>query len=133
MFASEPYAAPGTPLPGVVASGCAFLPAVAHAAAWPPPSSSTSQFVLGQNHPNPYVDETAIPFALAHPADVRLTLLDPLGRRVAVVIRNGLAAGEHSIALNLRGAGLPAGDYAYQLRVTNQHGEYHQRKTMTAR
>lgn len=90
------------------------------------------QFVLGQNYPNPYTDETTVPFTLANSSDVRLDLFDPLGRKVAVVLRKGLDPGPQHIHLNLYGLDLPAGDYFYQLQVTSRYGTYRQRRTMTA-
>lgn len=90
------------------------------------------QFTLGQNHPNPYTDETTVPFTLTNPADVRLDLFDPLGRKVAGILRRGLDPGSHCIHLNLCGLGLPAGDYSYQLQVTSRYGTYRQRRVMTA-
>lgn len=90
------------------------------------------QFTLGQNYPNPYRDETAVPFTLTNPADVRLDLFDPMGRKVAGILRQGLEPGAHRINLNLFGLGLPAGDYSYQLQVTSRYGIYRQRMVMTA-
>lgn len=96
------------------------------------PHGLTRQARLGQNYPNPYANETTVPFTLTYPADVRLILLDPLGRRVVAIIRKGLGPGEHCIALNLRGLGLAAGNYVYQLQVAGSHGLCRQSKTMTA-
>ena len=90
------------------------------------------QFALGQNYPNPYVDQTTIPFTLAHGGDVRLDLFDSLGRKMAGIARKGLSAGDQTIPLNLTGLGLPPGEYDYQLQVSNLHGVYWQSKTMTA-
>ncbi|ALW85199.1 hypothetical protein AUC43_08890 [Hymenobacter sedentarius] len=90
------------------------------------------QFVLGQNHPNPYWGETTVPFTLTNGGDVRLDLFDLAGRKVAGINRKGMRAGEHTIALNLSGLGLAAGQYVYQLQVTNSYGVYRQSKTMTA-
>ncbi|MCC3154527.1 hypothetical protein Q3A66_15170 [Hymenobacter sp. BT770] len=90
------------------------------------------QFVLGQNHPNPYLGETTVPFTLTNGGDVRLDLFDLAGRKVAGINRKGMLAGEHAIPLNLSGLGLAAGQYVYQLQVTNSYGVYRQSKTMTA-
>nr|WP_236668766.1 T9SS type A sorting domain-containing protein [Hymenobacter rubidus] len=88
---------------------------------------------MGQNYPNPYTDETTVPFVLANAADVQLTIYDPLSRKVASVVRKGMSAGEHRITLNFRGLDLPSGDYIYQLQVSNRHGVYRLRRTMTAK
>jgi hypothetical protein len=90
------------------------------------------QFVLGQNFPNPYDGETTIPFALTNGGDVRLDLFDVQGRKMASIARPGMSAGEHIIHLNLSGLGLAAGEYSYQLQVTNGRGVYRQSKMMTA-
>ncbi len=63
---------------------------------------------------------------------MRLDLFDPLGRKVAGILRTGLDPGPHRIHLNLFGLGLPAGDYSYQLQVASRYGTYRQRKVMTA-
>ncbi|MBF9219761.1 T9SS type A sorting domain-containing protein [Hymenobacter ruricola] len=120
-----------------VGSGCAVSPdvpisdterlALRHSA-----HETGGQFILDQNYPNPFVGETTVPFTLATAADVRLDLFDMLGRKVAGVVRKGRGAGTQSIKLNLVGLGLAAGDYAYQLEVTNRHGVFRQRKLMTA-
>ena len=90
------------------------------------------QFTLGQNFPNPYADKTTVPFTLTNAADVQLDIFDCLGRKVAGVIRKGLPAGPQTICLNLCGLNLPAGDYIYQLQVSNSYGVYSERKAMTA-
>ena len=65
------------------------------------------QFVLGHNYPNPYAGETTVPFTLFNAADVQLTIYDPLSRKVAGVVRKGMAPGEHQITLNFRGLEFP--------------------------
>ena len=89
------------------------------------------QFILGQNYPNPCAGATAIPFALSNGGDVRLDLFDLVGRKMTGIIRKEMGAGEHTVKLNLSGLGLPAGDYIYQLQVTNGRGVYRQGKQMT--
>ncbi|MBO2010037.1 T9SS type A sorting domain-containing protein [Hymenobacter negativus] len=89
------------------------------------------QFILGQNYPNPYKGETNVPFTLANSADVRLNILDLMGRKVAGVVRKGCSAGAQSIRLNLTGIGLPPGDYVYELQVTTRQGVYRQSMLMT--
>lgn len=88
-------------------------------------------FVLGQNYPNPHHGETTVPFTLPAAADVHLDLFDQLGRKMAGVVRKGRSAGAQSIKLNLAGLGLPAGDYIYQLQVSNRFGTFLQSKPMT--
>ena len=87
--------------------------------------------ILGQNAPNPHEGETAIPFILLHPADVRLEIFDLLGRKMAAVVRKGLGSGEHRIQLNLRGLCLPPGDYPYHLQATSALGAHSLSRVMT--
>jgi protocatechuate 3,4-dioxygenase beta subunit len=89
-------------------------------------------FVLGQNVPNPYLDETAIPFTLKHPGDVTIDLWDLSGKKVATVAQKGMGPGEHRIPLNMRSLGLPTGNYAYQFEVANSMGVFRECKMMTA-
>ncbi len=121
-----------------VSSGCAISPNVIGDSSEPGGSlplerETGGQFTMGQNYPNPYTDETTVPFVLANAADVQLTIYDPLSRKVASVVRKGMSAGEHRITLNFRGLDLPSGDYIYQLQVSNRHGVYRLRRTMTAK
>ena len=88
-------------------------------------------FTLGQNYPNPHLGETIIPFTLTEDAEIKLNLFDLKDRRMASVVRKGLKAGEHTISLNLIGLDLPAGNYVYQLQVSNHHSVSRQHKTMT--
>ena len=78
----------------------------------------------------PDVDRHFRPLAKA--ADVALGIFDLTGRKVAGVVRKGLRVGEHSIALNLTGLGLPIGNYVYQLQISNGHGVHREQKIMTA-
>jgi hypothetical protein len=87
--------------------------------------------ILGQNAPNPHQGETAVPFTLLHPADVRLEIFDLLGRKMAAVVRRGLSSGEHHIQLNLRGLCLPLGNYTYHLQATSALGAHSLTRTMT--
>lgn len=91
------------------------------------------QFKLGQNFPNPYVGETVVPFVLVNPADVMLELFDVHGRKVAVIDRKGLGAGDHTMAIDTDELRIGAGSYVYQLSVANTIGTFRQCKMMTAK
>jgi hypothetical protein len=115
-------------------SGCATTPDVSAPSDIGlrfPERTVGGQFILGQNYPNPHTGETTVPFTLANPADVRLTILDLQGRKVAGVVRKGRNPGSQSIKLNLTGLGLPPGDYVYELQVTTRYGTYTQSLMMT--
>lgn len=107
------------------------LPAAEGFGARFPERTAVGQFVLGQNYPNPHTGETTVPFSLANLADVRLTIFDLQGRKVAGVVRKGRSPGAQSIKLNLTGLGLPPGDYVYELQVATRHGTYSQSMMMT--
>ena len=85
---------------------------------------------LGQNYPNPHAGETTVPFTLTATADVRLVILDALGREVTSVLRKGRGTGPQSIALNLAGLGLPPGEYVYRVEATTRTGVYQQSRPM---
>src|SRR5690606_19753221 len=79
-------------------------------------------------HPNPFEDRATIRFALAEAADVRVEVLDLLGRRVALLADGRADAGLHAVAWDAAGA--PAGVYLVRLtagtavqtqRVTRLH------------
>ncbi len=91
------------------------------------------QFNLGQNFPNPYTEETTIPFTLTTPANATITMWDLAGKKVAEVIKKGLSAGDNQITLNMKKLGLATSNYVYQLQVENTNGVFRQCKMMTAK
>lgn len=90
------------------------------------------QFKLKQNYPNPFSDQTIVPFTLANDSDVRLELYDLMGKKVAEVKHPGLGKGDQEITLNLAALNVPTSNYIYQLHVTNSTGSFTQCKMMTA-
>ena len=75
-------------------------------------------FTLSQNVPNPFNPSTAIGFSLAHPADVRLTVYDALGREVAGLAEGSYPAGDHTVRWDgraHRGVKVSSGVYLYCL------------------
>lgn len=75
------------------------------------------QVILYQNYPNPFNDNTNISFTLDRARDVRLEVIDQLGRILAVPTGGLLEAGSHTAAFS--GTGLLSGIYVYRLRVGN--------------
>jgi len=76
--------------------------------------------LLQGNQPNPFADATLISFALEAPADVRLEVIDPSGRRVALLQDGSLTAGQHHISWDgnrLDGSRAPSGVYFYRLEA----------------
>ncbi|NUN69917.1 MAG: T9SS type A sorting domain-containing protein [Bacteroidetes bacterium] len=68
-------------------------------------------FRLDQNYPNPFNPVTTIRFHLAEPADVRLTVYDPLGREVRRLTEGRRNAGTHTVPFDA--ADLASGVYYY--------------------
>lgn len=90
-------------------------------------------FSLGQNFPNPYMNETTIPVNLIQPADLTLDLYDLQGKKVTTIQQNNLAAGEHKMSLDMQKLGLATGNYVYQITVKNKNGVFVDGKMMTAK
>ena len=70
---------------------------------------------LEQNYPNPFNPQTTINFQLAVPGDVRLAVLDPLGREVAVLINQRKESGNHTVVWDARG--MASGVYFYRIQA----------------
>ncbi len=66
-------------------------------------------YQLKQNLPNPFNPMTEIEFELPQSSDVRLDILDALGRRVATLVSGRVAAGRHKTMWSAEG--FPAGMY----------------------
>jgi hypothetical protein len=76
-------------------------------------------FELSQNVPNPFNPATEIAFAVPTPAHVVLDVFNILGRRVAVLKDEVMAAGYYSVTWegrSERGEPLPSGVYFFRLR-----------------
>lgn len=59
-----------------------------------------SQLQLFQNYPNPFNDQTRIGFTLPDNSDVKLTIVDIIGRVVETVVNRKLSAGLHFVTWN---------------------------------
>jgi len=70
-------------------------------------------YMLGQNYPNPFNPSTTIEFALPKPGFVTLKVYDLLGREVAVIVADKLAAGRYKYDWDAKG--LASGVYLYRL------------------
>lgn len=77
---------------------------------------------IGTNYPNPFHNETTIPFDLSDPASVTFSVADALGRSVATLLDGEqMPAGSHRIVWRPEQAS--SGSYVYTLRVND--AEYH--------
>jgi hypothetical protein len=70
--------------------------------------------------PNPFNPRTTLGFALGRGGDVQLEVLDLMGRRVAQLVAEPLAAGRHEVTWDGRdraGRPLPSGTYLARLQT----------------
>ena len=74
--------------------------------------------VLHQNYPNPFNPQTTIGFSLSQAARVTLSVFNPAGICVALLLDERRAPGNHTVSFD--GSGLASGVYFYRL----QAGEY---------
>jgi photosystem II stability/assembly factor-like uncharacterized protein len=74
-------------------------------------------FELRQNFPNPFNPETQLYFVLGTSSLVILKVYDVLGREVATLVKEVMAAGEHSVRWNA--AGIPSGVYYVRMTAGN--------------
>ena len=73
------------------------------------------EYVLYQNYPNPFNATTQIRFTLPQGAHVSLTVYNALGKRVAVLVDERRAAGEHAVSFD--GSAWSSGVYVYRLEA----------------
>jgi len=71
------------------------------------------QLQLYQNHPNPFNPVTRIQYTIKVPQKVTLTIFDPLGRKIQVLVDAEQAAGTYNVHFD--GSGLASGIYYYRL------------------
>jgi hypothetical protein len=85
-----------------------------------PHPSYPSSVALHQNYPNPFNPETQIPFTLSERAFVRLSIVDILGREVALLVNEVREPGNSNVTWNGRARGgipLASGTYFSVLSV----------------
>ena len=73
------------------------------------------KFVLYQNYPNPFNPVTLIKFDLPEAANVKLTIYDNIGRRVAVIVDAQLQPDYYEYTWD--GRNFASGVYFYQLKT----------------
>ncbi len=72
-------------------------------------------FRLFQNRPNPFGQTTMIEYSVPVAIPVRITILDPTGKVIAVPVNKNHSAGHYSIPVNL--AKLSSGVYYYRMEA----------------
>jgi YD repeat-containing protein len=84
--------------------------------------SNIDDFALGQNYPNPFNPTTSIRFKIPERSRVRLTVYDLLGRQIAMLANEEMAAGYFERAWN---ANVLSGIYFCRLEaVSATNGKY---------
>ncbi len=79
------------------------------------PEGLAGDFALGQNYPNPFQQETKIPYRLPASTRVQLEVFNMIGQKVAVLVDEVQAEGMHTVTFDA--ATLPSGLYMYRLQV----------------
>ncbi|MBN1302499.1 MAG: T9SS type A sorting domain-containing protein [Melioribacteraceae bacterium] len=72
-------------------------------------------YALEQNYPNPFNPSTSIKFSLAKASNVKLTIFNILGQKVATLVNNQLNAGTHIVRFNA--SLLASGVYFYGIEA----------------
>lgn len=75
-------------------------------------------FALEQNFPNPFNPETTIEFTVDNTTNVRLSVFNVIGQKVAELVNGQMNAGVHKLTFNAES--LPSGIYFYELRIGSQ-------------
>jgi hypothetical protein len=73
---------------------------------------------LHQNYPNPFNPATNINYSISKNGHVKLAVYDLLGREVAVLVDETIAAGSHSLLFNA--SHIPSGVYIYRLETARE-------------
>ena len=76
------------------------------------------EVTLYQNYPNPFNPTTMIQYALPEQSRVRITLIDLLGKEVALLTDKIEQAGLHTFVVNAAAYRLPSGVYFYKFSGT---------------
>lgn len=77
-----------------------------------------TEYALFQNYPNPFNPSTTIKFTLPEQSFVELRIYDILGREVATLVNEELAAGYHSAKFSNKN--LTSGIYIYRIKIENK-------------
>jgi protocatechuate 3,4-dioxygenase beta subunit len=92
---------------------------------------TAGHFLLHQNNPNPWNEETLISFELMEKAHTLLDLFDLHGKKLASLIQKELPKGLHEFKLDQSISNqLQAGNYVFHIRVENRFGVFTKAKLM---
>ncbi|MGH1366693.1 MAG: sugar-binding protein [Calditrichia bacterium] len=73
------------------------------------------EFALEQNYPNPFNPTTTIEYVLAKQSDVKLTVFNTIGQKVATLVNQSQTQGSYSVALDA--SRFSSGIYFYRLEA----------------
>ena len=79
--------------------------------------TTPTEFLLKQNYPNPFNPSTKIGFTLPSENDVRISIYNLIGQKVAELVNSKFSAGSHSV--NFNAANLSTGIYLYKIEAGN--------------
>jgi photosystem II stability/assembly factor-like uncharacterized protein len=85
-----------------------------------PASSGLPVLTLTWSHPNPFARSTTLGYSLARASNVRITIIDAQGRRIATLLDAPQPEGTHEVQWNARdgrGEAVGAGVYWYRLEA----------------
>jgi hypothetical protein len=82
--------------------------------------SGIKDFILEQNHPNPFNPSTSIKYELFSETHVTLKVYDLIGREIATLVNESQGKGEHSVVFDAsKFSNLTSGIYFYKLSTEN--------------
>lgn len=76
-------------------------------------TDNPKEFELGQNYPNPFNALSKIKYKILKSSEVRITVYDIMGKKVAILLNEKKKPGEYAVSFN--GNNLPSGIYFYAL------------------
>ncbi len=79
--------------------------------------SNRYKYSLEQNYPNPFNPSTIIDFALPTSQNVKLSVFNMLGQKVAQLVNGKISAGNHSVMFE--GSNLTSGIYFYKIETNS--------------
>jgi outer membrane protein assembly factor BamB len=73
------------------------------------------KYILHQNYPNPFNPVTMINYQLPTNSDVELSIFNPLGQKLAILVNKRLQAGHHQVYWDA--SGFSSGIYYYRIKA----------------
>ena len=82
------------------------------------PRNVPTAFILEQNYPNPFNPQTTISYYSKHAEQVKLSIINLLGKEIQILIDGYREVGYHSMSFNAKG--LSSGVYFYKLEIGSE-------------